>query len=331
MSPPSLRPPADRASDSPFPPATNGPAWPAAELPADGPHPAGSPAGRVPVNPAAAEPFGSQPTESWPQMHVSAPVQPGAAGQPPSRRRKARSGHRGLAITAVVLGIAGLVASLVGLIGQALPRQLSPRQQEKITAWEVASRWRTWPAGKVFPASVSYALPPTLFEARSGLTMTAHRVGIARQSTCAAALDRGLARALGRDGCEGVLRATYTDSTGSFVATVAVVVMHGQAPSLSSLPAGHGPPPGVRAVPFRGTLAARFGNRQRQITGASARGSYLILYTAGYADGRGRDRVSSNPYASSEMKDLGAGLDRDVGRPLGAPPPTPRCPGAPGC
>ena len=214
---------------------------------------------------------------------------------------------------------------------QALPRQLSPRQQEKITAWEVASRWRTWPAGKVFPASVSYALPPALFEARSGLTMTAHRVGIARQSTCAAALDRGLARALGRDGCEGVLRATYTDSTGSFVATVAVVVMHGRAPFVSSLPAGHGPPPGVRAVPFRGTLAARFGNRQRQITGASARGSYLILYTAGYADGRRRDRVSSNPYASSEMKDLGAGLDRDVGRPLGAPPPTPRCPGAPGC
>ena len=93
----------------------------------------------------------------------------------------------------------------------------------------------------------------------------------------------------------------------------------------SSLPAGHERPPGVRAVPFRGTLAARFGNRQRQITGASARGSYLILYTAGYADGRRRDRVSSNPYASSEMKDLGAGLDRDVGLPLGAPPPTPRC------
>ena len=102
-------------------------------------------------------------------------------------------------------------------------------------AWEVASRWRTWPVGKIFPASVSYALPSTLFEAKSGLTMTAHRVGIARQSTCAAALDRGLARALGRDGCEGVLRATYTDSTGSFVATVAVVIMHGQAPSVGSL------------------------------------------------------------------------------------------------
>jgi hypothetical protein len=107
--------------------------------------------------------------------------------------------------------------------------------------------------------------------------------------------------------------------------------MHGKAPAVSSLPAGPGLPPGVRAVPFRGTLAARFGNRQRQMTGASAHGPYLVLYTAGYADGRQRDGVSSNPYASSEMKGLGAGLARDVGRPLGAPPPTPRCPGAPGC
>jgi hypothetical protein len=67
------------------------------------------------------------------------------------------------------------------------------------------------------------------------------------------------------------------------------------------------------------------------MAGGSAHGPYLILYTAGYADGRRRDGVSSNHYASSEMKELGTGLARDVGRPLGAPPPTPRCPAAPGC
>jgi hypothetical protein len=230
-----------------------------------------------------------------------------------------------------MLGIAGLAASLAGLIGQALPRQLSPAQQQKITAWEVASRWRTWPAGRIFPASAGYQLPGTLFQAESGLTMTAQRVGIARQSTCAAALDHRLALALGHDGCEGVLRATYTDSTGSFVATVAVVIMHGKAPAISSLPSRRGLRPGVRAVHFRGTLAARFGNPQRQMTGASVHGPYLILYTEGYADGRQRDGVSSNPYTSSEMKDLGAGLAQDIGRPLGVPPPSPRCPGAPGC
>jgi hypothetical protein len=283
------------------------------------------------ADPVAAAPFGSQPTQSWPLIGASTPVQPGPAGQPAGRRRKARSERKGLAIAAVALGIVGLAASLAGLIGQALPHHLSAAQREKITTWEVASRWRTWPAGKIFPASASYELPRDLFDAKSGLTMTAHRVGIAAQSTCAAALDRRLARTLGRTGCEGVLRATYTDSTGSFVATVAVVIMHGQAPPASSLRDGHGLSSGVRAVPFHGTLAARFGNHQRQITGASAHGPYLILYTAGYTDGRQHDRVSSNLYASSEMNDLGAGLDRDVGRPLGAPPPTPRCPGAPGC
>jgi hypothetical protein len=285
----------------------------------------------VPTEPAAAEPLGSQPTEPVRLISAGTPIQPVAPGQLPARPRKARSERTGLAVAAVMLGIAGLVASLVGLIGQVRPRQLSPAQQQKITAWEVASRWRTWPAGRIFPAAAGYQLPWSLFEAKSGLTVTAHRVGIARQSTCAAALDRRLALALGREGCEGVLRATYMDSTGSFVATVAVVIMHGRAPAVSSLPGRHALAPGVRTVPFRGTLAAQFGNRQRQMTGASAHGPYLILYTAGYADGRQRDGVSSNPYASSEMKELGAGLARDVGRPLGVPPPTPRCPGAPGC
>jgi hypothetical protein len=283
------------------------------------------------VNPAAAEPFGSQPTEPVRLISAGTSIQPDVAGQPRARRRKARSERKGLAIAAVLLGIAGLAASLVGLIGQVLPRQLSSAQQQKIMTWQVASRWRTWPAGRIFPASASYRLPWTLFQAKSGLTLTAHRIGIAGQSSCVVALDRRLARALGRDGCEGVLRATYTDSTGSFVATIAVVIMHGKVPAAGSLPAGHELPPGVRAVAFRGTLAARFGNRQRQMAGASAHGPYLILYTAGYADGRQRDRVSSNPYASSEMQDLGAGLAQDVGHPLGAPPPTPRCPEAPGC
>jgi len=287
----------------------------------------------VPTDPAAAESFNSHPTEPLRLIGASTPVEPIAVdvGRPAARRRKPASERKGLAIAGVVLGVAALAASLVGVIGQVRPRQLSAAEQQKIMAWEVASRWRTWSAGKIFPASARYPLTWTLFETNSGLTMPAHRAGIARQSTCAAGLDPGLARVLDRDGCEAVLRATYADSTGSFVATVGVVIMHGKAPAVSSLPASHKLAPGVRAVPFRGTLAARFGNRQRQMTGASVRGPYLILYAAGYADGRQRDRVSSNPYANSEMKDLAVGLASDIGRPLGAPPPVPHCPGAPGC
>jgi len=266
----------------------------------------------------------------WPPAQPAQP-DPVAAGRPPVRHRAARSQGTGLLIAAIVLGVAGLAVSLVGLVRQARPHQLSGAEQQKVMAWEVASRWRAWPAGRIFPASARYPLTWTLFETNPGLIMSAHRVGIAPESTCAAAIDPALARVLDRVGCEAVLRATYTDSTRSFVATVGVVIMRGQAPAISSLPAGREPAPGVRAVPFHGTLAARFRDRQRQMTGAVARGPYLILYTAGYADGRQRDRVSSNRYASSEMTDLVAGLARDIGRPLSAPPPVPRCPGAPGC
>ncbi len=234
-------------------------------------------------------------------------------------------------IAAALLGVAGLAASLVGVAAQVLPRRFNSAEQQKIMSWEVAGRWRTWPAGKIFPASVGYQLPWTLFGTNSGLTLSARRIGIAPQARCAAAVDTALARVLDRDGCEAVLRATYTDSTGSFVVTEGVAVMHDSAPAASSLPDGHGLPAGVRAVPFRGTLAARFGDRQRQISGAAGSGPYLILYTAGYADGRQRDRVASNPYASSEMKDLGTGLAHSIGQALGARPPVPQCPGAPGC
>ena len=264
-------------------------------------------------------------------MQPPAQPDPVAAPQSPVRHRAPRKQGTGLLIAAIVLGVAGLAVSLVGLVRQARPHQLSSAEQQKVMAWEVASRWRAWPAGRIFPASARYPLTWTLFETNPGLIMSAHRVGIAPESTCAAAIDPALARVLDRAGCERVLRATYTDSTGSFVATIGVVIMHGHVPAVGSLLAGHQPAPGVRPEPFRGTLADRFRDRQRQMTGSAARGPYLILYAAGYADGRQRDHVSSNLYASSEMKDLAAGLARDIGRPLSAPPPVPRCPGAPGC
>ena len=164
----------------------------------------------------------------WPPAQPAQP-DPVAAGRPPVRHRAARSQGTGLLIAAIVLGVAGLAVSLVGLVRQARPHQLSGAEQQKVMAWEVASRWRAWPAGRIFPASARYPLTWTLFETNPGLIMSAHRVGIAPESTCAAAIDPALARVLDRVGCEAVLRATYTDSTRSFVATVGVVIMRGEA------------------------------------------------------------------------------------------------------
>ena len=134
-------------------------------------------------------------------------------------------------------------------------------QQQKITAWEVANRWRTWPAGRIFPASGPYQVPAAAWTAapRSGWTA---RVGIAPRASCRAATGW-------RRGCGPARRP------------------------------GH---------PVRATT---------RMTGTSAHGPYLILYTAGYADGRQRDGVSSNLYASSEMKEPRSGLARDGRAPAG--------------
>jgi hypothetical protein len=113
--------------------------------------------------------------------------------------------------------------------------------------------------------------------------------------------------------------------------TVGVAVMPGGAPSSTELPDGSGLRPTVAAAAFHGTLAARFGNRQRQVAGAYSRGPYLVLYTAGYTDGRGYDQESLDPYAASELDSLGFGVAQSVGSALGATPKPPTCPGAPGC
>src|SRR5579875_3356009 len=130
------------------------------------------------------------------------------------------------------------LASAFVVLSQVLPRTFSPVQQHQIMSWEVASRWRDWPASRIFPATVGYQLPAVLFGTGAGLPLTAHRVGVAPQAGCAAAVDPALAQVLDRRGCTAVLRSTYTDSTGSLVVTVGVVVMRGAAPAAASLPSG---------------------------------------------------------------------------------------------
>jgi hypothetical protein len=247
------------------------------------------------------------------------------------RHRKPGPARPWLTIAAAAFGIAGLAVSLLGVAIAVLPRTFSAAQAERIMAWEVAARWRTWPAGRIFPASVHYQLPGLLFGESTQLTLTAHRDGIAPQSGCDNAVDQKLAVVLDKRGCQAVLRATYTDATGSMVTTIGVAIMHSAAPQVASLPSGSGLRPGVQAVPFPGTLAAGFHDRQRQLSGAVRYGPYLILYTAGYTDGRALQPMSSNPYGDSEMSSLGLGVARSVGAAIGGPPAPPRCPGAPGC
>src|SRR3984885_13561736 len=85
------------------------------------------------------------------------------------------------------------------------------------------------PAGKIFPASLQYTPPPALSDDPT-LQLTADRIGIAGQASCAAATDPAAVGAvLARHGCEAMLRATYVDGTDSYVITVGVATMPGSA------------------------------------------------------------------------------------------------------
>jgi hypothetical protein len=262
----------------------------------------------------------------------------GAAAAPSSHASAGRTRWRlGLIAAALILGLCGLAASTAGVVSQILPRRFSPAQQRQIMAWEMSRRWRTRPAGKIFPAAVSYQLPGVALNSGSNLPLIARRLGIARQAACAAATDPAAARVLGRLGCSAVLRATYADSTSSIVVTVGVAVLPGSAQARAAvreLSAATGAGqllPGLRPAAFPGTLAAGFGDRQRQLNADVSAGPYLIMSAAGYADGRPRVRVSTDAYAEQEMSSLAHGTADVVRAPLGAAPPVPACPGAPGC
>jgi hypothetical protein len=263
------------------------------------------------------------------------PEIPGRYEQGAAPVRRSRGGWRfGITLTLLFVGTAGLAASAAGVSAQLLPRKFTATQQQEIMNWESARRWRTVAAGKIFPADITYQLPAEALDASTALPLTAYRVGISPQTSCAMASDPAAARVLAADHCSAVLRATYADETDSMLVTVGVAIMPGAGAARSAagaLSAGQELHPGVRAVAFRGTLAGIFGDRQRQLSWATAAGPYLILSTVGYADGRPEIPMSSDTYIDQQMTSLANGVADAVGTPLGAQPPVPRCPGAPGC
>ena len=256
---------------------------------------------------------------------------PPGPGGPPRRPR-----GRTVAIAVLAVGALGLACSLAGAASQKLPRKFTATQRQQIMDWEYGQRWRALPAGTIFPATVSYTAPSALDDDPS-LTLSASRVGIASQATCASVTDPAAAAVLGRDGCSAVLRATYVDGTDSYVVTVGAAVLPGSAKAAAAARAitgqagSDGLGPTVHTVPFSDTPAKSFSNGRRQLSGAVAAGTYVILYTVGYTDNRPKEPVSGDSYADGEMTSAGAGVARAVQSVLGAPVRSPGCPGTPGC
>ena len=135
------------------------------------------------------------------------------------------------------------------------------------------------------------------------------------------------------------MRATYVDETDSYVVTVGVAVLPTSAEAQKAAQdiTGATQPDTlgatVHAVPFKGTPAGQFTDKQRQFSSTLSRGTYVVLYTVGYTDSRPSQKISLDPYASDEMTHEGLGVADRVLSALAAPVPPPHCPSTeiPGC
>jgi len=279
-------------------------------------------------------------------MYADGTYAEGTGGDLQGRGASSGRGRRIAAAIALILGVAGFAVSLTGVAVQLLPRHFTVEQQRQIQAWEVMRRWQLLPAGQIFPASVSYQLSAKTLQDRDPLQLNAFRVSIApSESDCAKAVTSAAAGAvLRKNGCQAVLRATYVDATRSFVMTVGVAVL----PDSAAAASVHTKLATLRLAAARqangasllpaGVLVLRYGGAggrtydyNRQISASFTAGPYVVMYAAGYSDGRPRVPVSRDEYSEGEMTNMAAGVAHKVAHTLAATPPAPRCPGAPGC
>ena len=236
----------------------------------------------------------------------------------------------------LVAALCGLGVAARGALDQVMPRQFTAAQQRQIQAWEVAGRWRRLPETTIFPGTAGYQVPSAAIYGSPGLALTARRLGIGAASGCAQAADPAAARVLDSYGCTALLRATYADATQTMLVTVGVAVLPTPAAAAAAqarLAAmlQQGAPGVIEPAPVPATLASGFDNAQRQLSWTTLAGPYVIMATAGYADGRPRVRLASDSSAFAEMSSLAQGLAGDVTHVLGQAAPVPSCPGAPGC
>ena len=197
--------------------------------------------------------------------------------------------------------------SAVGVAHNLLPRQFTVGQRRQIAAWELNRRWRALPAGVIFADSVSYTVPSADLNSSRSLTLRARLLSISPNTSCAAAMSGPAAQSLSQHGCTAAMRATYVDSSGSLIATVTVAVLPDTAAERAV----------VEDLADDGS--------------AVGAGPYVILSTAGFADGRHHVRLASDQYLDDEMSSLTSGLANSAEGALGKPLPPLVCPGAPGC
>ncbi|MEW2218917.1 hypothetical protein AB0939_06305 [Streptomyces sp. NPDC006990] len=220
-------------------------------------------------------------------------MQPGMPLPPPKK-------NTGRTCLTAFLGVVGALALLAG--GALAAHTVSNAQQDvsNRTGYGPAM-WRNEPVDKLFPKTLG-PKADAQSEADDPKSAEWHRLGISEQTGCAEALTGTLAAEAEKRGCKAVLRATYADPTGNFVATVALIVL----PEVENPEEGMGTffdaerdkrteSHGVKALAVPDTVAADWKDSRRNGTdGMQATGlhlPYAIAASAGSADGRKAGRL----------------------------------------
>ncbi|MDT9692851.1 hypothetical protein Q5762_31940 [Streptomyces sp. P9(2023)] len=199
--------------------------------------------------------------------------------------RERRVGRGVAAGACLVLGVGLVGGALAGAVLAATDVGAPP---EPAGFAEARTLWHSVPVDTLFPRTL--AGPG---EGPGAADRTWTRVVVAADTPCTpAVLPKSVLTALRPVGCERVLRATYTDATGTSVITVGLVFTQADptatralaaAPSAADL--GADVPPALAAP---GTSAARFGAGQRASWSTRALTDLPVVVTAvsGFADGR---------------------------------------------
>nr|WP_245653136.1 hypothetical protein [Herbidospora sakaeratensis] len=219
-------------------------------------------------------------------------------------------------VVASALTVSCAVVAGVGVSSAMTELTRGPTKQERraAAAEELARRWRTWPAGKIFPERLGYT-------SEQGGREVARRVGIGPETDCARAVDAALRTAMDDAGCRGLIRATYLDAVEGVVVTIGVAAFRDAAAVMAAttaLPREHRPSPGLRPLTFAKTATERFTAAGRQYGTYHRAGPYLVMVTAGQADGRpakALDRPMTSMFTFTDE------LSEQIARGLVAPEP----------
>ncbi|MFK4226247.1 hypothetical protein [Streptomyces sp. NPDC019890] len=223
-----------------------------------------------------------------------------------TRLRPVRTRHPLRTIGAVACVVLGL-----GLIGGAATGSWLTGDS---SADPAAPTGYTHTRGLWHSVPVNTLFPPTLKgdgAGPGGADRVWTRIAVAPDDGCAPALDPLLLKSLQTVGCTRVLRATYTDATASNVTTVGMIFTEADADAMRAL-SSRFTSEGLdertdlmpRTLPAEGTVAARFGDRQRASWTVSVLTEMPVVVYAvsGFADGR----PVTDPQPAGEAKAQGA-------------------------